>query len=58
MAPATDSGDVAGSAALAASQEVTEEMMKKKTLSIIDEFLNIRDNKVSKSGLICLESVF
>ncbi|XP_068754239.1 eukaryotic translation initiation factor 4 gamma 1-like isoform X3 [Montipora capricornis] len=45
VAPAADSGDVAGSAALAASQEVTEEMMKKKTLSIIDEFLNIRDNK-------------
>ncbi|XP_068754257.1 eukaryotic translation initiation factor 4 gamma 1-like isoform X2 [Montipora capricornis] len=41
VAPATDSG--AGSAALAASQEVTQELMKKKSLSIIDEFLNIRD---------------
>ena len=58
MAPATDSGDVAGSAALAASQEVTQELMKKKTLSIIDEFLNIKDMKVCKSGLIRLESVF
>ncbi|XP_068699668.1 eukaryotic translation initiation factor 4 gamma 1-like isoform X2 [Montipora foliosa] len=41
VAQATDSG--AGSAALAASQEVTQELMKKKSLSIIDEFLNIRD---------------
>ena len=33
--------------------ELTEETMKKKTLSIIDEFLNIKDMKVSARGSLC-----
>lgn len=38
-------------AAVASIQELSEEAMKKKTLSIIDEYLNIRDPKVSESVL-------
>ena len=31
-------------------QELSEEAMKKRTLSIVDEYLNIRDVKVGQTG--------
>ena len=45
-------GDVPidGSVNSSAAPEVTKETMKKKTLSIIDEFLNIKDMNVSARG--------
>ena len=43
---------VPGPAAAALVQELTEEAMEKKTLSIVDEYLNIRDVKVGETGLM------
>ena len=40
---------VAGSSSAAAVQELTVEAMKKKSISIINEYLNIKDVKVGKS---------
>ena len=53
------SGDVPvdGSLNSSAVNEVTKETMKKKTLSIIDEFLNIKDMKVSARGSLCFSIV-
>ena len=41
---------VLGPAAAALVQELSEQAMKKKTLSIVDEYLNIRDVKVGHTG--------
>ena len=52
---AGSAGDVPVDAPMNSSAvlQVTEETMKKKTVSIIDEFLNIKDMKVSKRGSFC-----
>ena len=46
-----------GAVAASAVLEVTKETMKKKTLSIIDEFLIAKDMKVSKRGSHCFRIV-
>ena len=48
-APATEAA-VLGPAAAALVQELSEEAMKKKTLFIVDKYLNIRDVKVGETG--------
>ena len=55
MTVAGSTGDVPVDALMNSSAvlQVTKETMKKKTVSIIDEFLNIKDMKVSKRGSFC-----
>ena len=50
LAPETASPVEAASASVSPTPELSEEVMKKKALSIIDEYLDIRDMKVGEIG--------